>query len=166
MNVTTAVSRAAGYAALASAYGYTVTKRLLDRLLDTLMPQRNWSVIAHHELSIRVPAGWGEAEPVERGGIVIHNRPRHHRIDGDAVWYSSAIELHVRPGGTSPLPQSVTMREHRRSISTNTSSFDLCLRLANGVRGRQERLAKLALSSASALTSNLSQRKERGGPND
>jgi hypothetical protein len=158
MNIRRAVVTGVGYAVLASAYVYTAMKMSVERMLDPLAPRRNWRVVRHDDLRIRVPPVWGEAEPAEGGGIVIHNRPRQHRIDGDAIWYSSAVELHVHPGGSRPLPQSVSMREHRRRIATKGRSFDLCLRLANGVTGQQDRLARLALSSAEVVTSDLLKR--------
>jgi len=118
------------------------------RLLDNAWPERKWRRVTIGDLVLAVPEGWSEPEAIGDGGYVLHNRLRRHRIDGDAVWYASAIELHVRSSQAVPLPPSVTMNEHRRIVSGATGSYEVCLRVACGVGREIEQSAKRVLSSA------------------
>ena len=107
------------------------------------------------ELIISVPKGWGELEIMDDGGFVIHNRPKRYRIDGDAVWYSSAVELHIRSEEPS-LPASITMIEHRLKLSGQALLRDLPA-ACQGVGRSTERLAQRVLSSARLTKTSLIQ---------
>jgi hypothetical protein len=151
------ISAAFAYAALFVGYWRQRSDDAIARYLDQWLPRRNWRMVALDELIISVPKGWGELEMMDDGGFVIHNRPQRYRIDGDAVWYSSAVELHIRSEGKPFLPASITMIEHRRKLLGQARSYEICLRLAKGVGRSTERLAKRVLSSARIVKTSLIQ---------
>lgn len=135
---------------LAAGFGCAVgsAKRLspLRLLARSISADTRWMQAG--AVRLRVPASWGEVEPREGGGYVIHNRPRRHRIDGDAVWYGGAIELMIGPPNPPPLPALAPMHEHRRSISAAGETIVASLRIANGVTPDREHQALRALRSA------------------
>lgn len=98
-----------------------------------------------------MPPGWGEVEPDAAGGFVIHNRPRRFRLDGDAVWYASAIELRVRPGATAPSRSAEAMTVEARIIDGRAGPVLVELAMANGLGEGQRRIARRVLDGVTAI---------------
>jgi hypothetical protein len=84
-------------------------------------------------------------------GFVVHNRVRRDRIEGDAVWYGSAIELMLGPPDPPALPSLAPMKEHRRTLSTLSGPIVVSLRIANGVSPRRRREALKVLRSVACI---------------
>jgi hypothetical protein len=131
--------------------GFALTKagRLLRSGLMTVSPERGWRAMSAGDIVVRVPPEWGDPEDDPAGGFVIHNRPRRFRIDGDAIWYASAIELRFRPAGV-PLSRSAEgMTLARKTIGTG-APLVVELAIANGVGPEQRRIAWRVFASVKA----------------
>jgi hypothetical protein len=108
-------------------------------------------------MQLQVPPGWGDLEPDPAGGLVIHSRPRRCRVDGDAVWYATAIELRIRPTG-SPLPRSMeAMTICRKMIGNSSTGMLIELAIANGVSLAQRRIAQRVFDSTILRSSEKSE---------
>jgi hypothetical protein len=119
--------------------------------ISWLSPQRSWRVVRIGPLAISTPPDWGDFEHEADDSYVLHNRPRRFRIDGDAVWYGSAIELRIArrtPGGAAAAGPAMT--ETNRTIICRSGPIFLTLAIANGVAKRQRRKAFRVLESATA----------------
>jgi hypothetical protein len=123
------------------------TKNRLKSLLAQIAPESGWRLINVGDIQLRVPPSWGDVELNPAGGQIIHNRPRRFRVDGDAVWYASAIELRIRSTDFPPT-RSEAMTTYRRTIKTAATDVVLELAIANGVSPAQQRLAQRVLASA------------------
>lgn len=97
---------------------------------------------------LRVPADWGQLERDLLGRLVLHNRPKRYRIDGDAVWYSLAVELRILPGRHLERRNAEAMTTARRYIATLRGPVTLELAVANGVGPRQRAAAQRVLNTA------------------
>ncbi|RUZ74405.1 hypothetical protein EN943_24045 [Mesorhizobium sp. M7A.F.Ca.US.006.01.1.1] len=94
----------------------------------------DWQSVTFGPLYARTPIGWGSFEPGRDGDIVLHNRPRRLRVDGDAVWYGSAIEIRVGPlPYDNRLADLSAMRTLRRQFGAAGASLFAELRVARGV---------------------------------
>ena len=131
----------------------------MQSLSAQISPERGWRLIEAGDIELRVPPSWGNVEPDPLGGLVIHNRPRRFRVDGDAVWYASAIELRIPPRG-SPLPRSAeAMTTYHKMIgSGSAAAVTIELAIADGVGLAQRRIALRVLNSASLRP------KDKSGP--
>lgn len=147
MRGATATLRLAGAIAVGIGYVGGVARRFGAAVPAPLMAGRNRRTLEAGVLRLRVPQDWGDVEPLERGGFVVHNRARRYRIEGDAVWYGSAIELMLGPPDPPALPSLAPMREHRRTIMTPIGPIAVSLRIANGVSPRRKREALRVLRS-------------------
>lgn len=105
-------------------------------------------MVEAEDIQLQVPPNWGDVEPDSSGGLVIHNRPRRFRVDGDAVWYASAIELHIRAAESSVRRLAEGMTIYRRTIGNAEAEVLIELAIANGVGQAQQRIAQRVLSSA------------------
>ncbi|MGD9538944.1 MAG: hypothetical protein AB7P52_17035 [Alphaproteobacteria bacterium] len=143
----TAAARTIGVAALACGYASRIIHLAWTRAARRLAPTRGWRRLDADGVCLRVPPDWGDAEPLGDGTIVVHNRPRHHRVEGDAVWYGSAIELHIGRGEPMPLPALAPMSEVGRTVHTPQGACTVSLRIANGVSDRRRREALRVLCS-------------------
>lgn len=139
-------------AAAAFACGFLASrgKQFWRRLKERLAPNAGWREIEAEGVRLRVPPDWGEVERDPHGGFVVHNRPKRLRVDGDAVWYSSAIELRILGGGAAGRPSPEAMTTVRRTIALEGRITTLELAIANGVGPRQRSVAGRALRSAAA----------------
>ena len=97
---------------------------------------------------MRVPADWGQLERDSLGRLVLYNRPKRYRIDGDAVWYSLAVELRILPGRHLERRNAEAMTIARRYIATLRGPVTLELAVANGVGPRQRAAAERVLNTA------------------
>jgi hypothetical protein len=109
---------------------------------------RNWRSVAAEGVRLRSPKSWGDLEHDALGGFVLHNRPRRFRLDGDAVWYSTAIELRILPGATAKRRNAEAMTATYRTIETTQGPVTIELAVANGVGRRQRAIAQAVLESA------------------
>lgn len=144
-------SRALRTVAILAVWGGYVMARARNGLLllaTRLFPERGWRTVEAADVIVRVPPEWGEVAAAPAGGLVIHNRPRRFRVDGDAVWYSSAIELRIRPPSAPPSRSAEAMTIESRSIGAGDRQVWLDLVIANGVGPRQRRVARRVLDSA------------------
>ena len=107
-----------------------------------------WRIVEVEGVGLRVPADWGELERDALGRLVLHNRPKRYRIDGDAVWYSSAVELRVLPGRHVEPRNAEAMSTRRRYVETPRGYVTLELAVANGVGSRQRAAAETVLDTA------------------
>jgi hypothetical protein len=139
--------RLAGTIAVGIGYVAGLGRRLCVTVWAPLIARRRWRTLETGALRLSVPLGWGDVEPLESGGFVVHNRARRYRVEGDAVWYGSAIELMLGPPDPPDLPSLAPMREHRRSIMTPSGPIAISLRIANGVSPRRRREALRVLRS-------------------
>jgi hypothetical protein len=137
-------------AALAILGGFALgqLKQWLSALSAVALPTYRWRVLEAGNIWLQVPTSWGDVEPNPSGGLVIHNRPRRFRIDGDAVWYASAIELHIRAPEAETLRSAEGMTTYRRTIGNANAPALLVLAVANGVGPKQQRIAQRVLNSA------------------
>jgi len=140
--------RAAGTLAMWAGYGTFSAKRFFDAIRVRIMPRRDWRTIDLGPLTLQVPPDWGDIEPSPGNGFVIHNRPRRFRVEGDAVWYSSAIELRIRRPEMEGLPHLAPMTETCRTIHTGEGPLVLALAVANGVGTTRRREAHRVLAGA------------------
>jgi hypothetical protein len=111
----------------------------LARLVGGVFRYRYWRVVRIGSIAIPIPPSWGDLERDADGGYILHNRPRRLRIDGDAVWYASAIELRISERGPVRAVGGSAMTETTRTIVCQRGPIFLTLAIANGVPGRQRR---------------------------
>ena len=97
---------------------------------------------------MRVPAEWGQLGANSLGRLVLYNRPKRYQIDGDAVWYSLAVELRILPGRHFERRNAEAMTLARRHIATLRGPVTLELTVANGVGPRQRAAAERVLNTA------------------
>ena len=147
MRLAVAAVRAIGCAALAGGYAFRKGRFAWQRTARRFGPARGWRRVEANGISLRTPPAWGDPEPLGDGIIVVHNRPRRHRVEGDAVWYGSAIELHIGRGAPMPLPALAPMSEVHRTVRTAEGVCTVSLRIANGVSDRRRREALRVLRS-------------------
>jgi hypothetical protein len=131
----------AGGLAFAAGFGFQTVKMRLVQLIDCVFPYRYWRTVHIGSIEILIPPGWGDLELDVDGGYILHNRPRRLRIDGDAVWYASAIELRISERAPVSAVGRSAMTETTRTIILRRGLIFLTLAIANGVRGRQRREA-------------------------
>ena len=113
-------------------YGCSRIRWNISALRAACFQARGWRSLSLGAIAIRVPERWGPVEVGDDGGLVIHNRPAWLRVDGDAVWYGSAIELRVYSSAHPPPVCVAPMRETRRTLKTDSETITLVLRIANG----------------------------------
>lgn len=135
---------------LAVSVGYAVARtRAAAAALDgALRPTRGWRQIELGDIRLHVPPDWGAVEPDPPDGFVIHNRLRHARVDGDAVWYASAVELRIRKGNAPARDTGEAMAVSTRVLSGPGEAVTLSLAVANGISPRLRRTAERVLVSA------------------
>jgi hypothetical protein len=102
-------------------------------------------VLQYGPIALRVPHDWGTIEPGDTGDLVIHNRPAGHRVDGDAVWYGSALELRIYAGDARPT--LAPMQSVVRSIGSLRCPITADLRIAGGVAGGGRKRGLAVLNS-------------------
>lgn len=141
------VMRLAGLIAMGIGYGLGRGRRCFAAVWPGNWRAARWRVLDAGHIKLRVPPTWGDLERLETGGLVVHNRPERDRIEGDAVWYGSAIELMIGPPDPAPLPALAPMREHRWTIESRHGPVVASLRVANGVSPGRAREALRALHS-------------------
>ena len=139
--------RAAGTFALWAGYGAGRARRAWHLAALSLLWRTRWRKLQVRDLKLRVPADWGDVEEAPDGGLVIHNRPKRYRIDGDAIWYSTAVELRIRPAESQALPRLAPMQETCRTIPTAEGPVVVALAIANGVGPRKRREAHRVFAS-------------------
>lgn len=135
-----------------TAYAAALCRRSGLALYDSVATMRGWQTLEFTSLRVRVPPDWGDVERTPDGGYVVHNRPIKDRIDGDTVWYASAIELRVRRPDMPGLPRLAPMREVTRRLETADGPVLVALQIANGVGPSRRREAHRVLRSARAMT--------------
>lgn len=148
MTLGTQALRALAAVAMWSGFALNRAKLLLQSLTAQILPKRRWRMVEAEDIQLQVPPSWGDVEPDSSGSLVIHNRPRRFRVDGDAVWYASAIELHIRATESSVRRLAEGMTIYRRTIGNAESEVLVELAIANGVSQAQRRIAQRVLSSA------------------
>ena len=116
-----------------AAYAAALCRRSGLALYDSVATTRGWQTLEFTAVRVRVPPDWGDVERTPDGGYVVHNRPAKDRIDGDTVWYSSAIELRVREPDAPGLPRLAPMQEVTRRLETADGPLLVALQIANGV---------------------------------
>lgn len=151
MTLAERVLRVAGKLALWTGYGFGLARRGWRAIRARLLPRQGWRTLRIGELRLQVPPGWGEVEPAPDGGFVIHNRPRRFRVDGDAVWYSTAMELRIRRPDMEGLPCLAPMTETCRTIRGRDGPLVVALAVANGVGPEKCREGYRALASVCTL---------------
>jgi|GEM_PF-4568309 len=116
--------------------------RALQRILKT-----EWRTVKYGPLVLRTPPTWGDVEQTTDGMLVLHNRPAKARVDGDAVWYGSTIEIRFyREGEDRPVIENA-WRSWKRSLGSRDASVVAELIVANGVRATDVKKALAALKS-------------------
>jgi hypothetical protein len=144
-------------ARIAAFTGYAAAKvNIWLRRASFSSSARNWRMIEVEGLRLRVPGDWGKLEQDASGRLILHNRPRRFRIDGDAVWYSMAIELRIVTGRQVKPRNAEAMTAMYRCIETSRGPFTLELAVANGVGPRLRAIAERVLRSAEPALSNNS----------
>ncbi len=101
----------------------------------------DWLRIAHGPIMLKAPANWGQLEPAADGMLVLHNLPKRLRVDGDAVWYGTAIEIRIYQ---CPVPRKIVndaARSFTKRLGSRKVPIIAELILANGVRPAKEREA-------------------------
>jgi hypothetical protein len=133
--------------AAAFAYGYAASSvRLRWRAVRRAL-RLDWITVHYGPLEIRTPPSWGEIEPGPKGTLILHNRPSRMRVDGDAVWYGSAIELRIRPGSETQPELAQATRCWTRQIGSPGASLTADLHVAFGVTPARVKEARRVLSS-------------------
>ncbi len=132
--------------AIATGYARQLGSAFLECTADRLFPTRNWTERSMGGVSIKVPQAWGEVE-FEQTGPVVYNRPRRFRVDGDAVWYSTAIEIRVRHRDAPGLSHEAPMTEVTRSVPCDRELV-LAAAMANGLSRQSRRTVDRILKSA------------------
>lgn len=135
----------AGLAALAG-YAAETARAALGSGSPT--PAAGWRTLEGGGVRLSVPGDWGDLERDAGGALVVHNRPRRFRVDGDAVWYSSAIELRIFRGAHMPARNSEAMSATRRIVTLPDGAATIELAVANGVGPSLRALAERVLWSA------------------
>ena len=135
-----------------TAYVAALCRRSGLVLYDSVATTRGWQTLEFASLRVRVPPDWGDVERTPDGGYVVHNQPVKDRIDGDTVWYASAIELRVRQPDMPGLPRLAPMEEATRRLETADGPVLVALQIANGVGSSRRREAHRVLRSARAMT--------------
>lgn len=139
------LARTAGLAAYAAGYAGALLRGYSRRIVRIL--RLDWRTRQFGPIRVRTPPEWGEFEPGQRGELVLHNRPRPLRVDGDAVWYASAIELRVRPLSRDAGRDTGVMRTVQRILGPVQSPLVAELRIARGVGPSREEAALTVLRS-------------------
>jgi hypothetical protein len=116
-----------------------------------LLSRHRYRTIRIECLQLQVPPHWGDLERDPDGGFVIHNRPARSRIDGDAVWYSTAMELRIRRPGEDSVPRLAPMTVISRTIECEDGPWTVTLAVANGVGPARRREGYRVLSSARSM---------------
>lgn len=137
----------AGFAAM-TGYAAAKAREKLHAGRALLGPGAGWRTLEAGGVRLRVPGDWGEFEHDADGTLIVHNRPPRFRIDGDAIWYSSAIELRIFCGDRIAPRNAEAMTAIRRIIPLKDLAATLELAVANGVGTRQRALAERVLWSA------------------
>jgi hypothetical protein len=150
----------AGSAALAG-YVFAKASESVRAIWAMLLPQIGWRTVDAAGVRLRVPRDWGELERDADGVLVVHNRPRRFRIDGDAVWYSSAIELRVFRGDRVAPRNAEAMTVTRRLVMLRDGAATLELAVANGAGPRRRALAERVLWSAKPVSARPAARESR-----
>jgi hypothetical protein len=133
--------------AAAFAYGYAARSvRLRWRAVRRAL-RLDWIAVHHGPLEIRTPPSWGEIEPGPEGTLILHNRPSRMRVDGDAVWYGSAMELRIRPGSEARPDLARATRCWSRQLGSPRASLTADLHVAFGVTPARVKEARRVLSS-------------------
>lgn len=151
MTLAERVLRVTGQLALWTGYELGLARRGWRAIRARLLPRQGWRTLSIGELRLQVPPGWGEVEAAPDGGFVIHNRPRRFRMDGDAVWYSTAMELRMRRPDMEGLPRLAPMTEKCRTIRGQDGALVVALAVANGVGPEKRREGYRVLASVRTL---------------
>jgi hypothetical protein len=114
------------------------------------LPHRHWRKLRIGEIAIRIPPDWGDVEPNVDGSFIVHNRPCRFRIDGDAVWYGSAIELRISRQAPIGAAAGSPMEQIVRTVNCNSGPIVLALSIANGVQVKHRRDALRVLHTVRA----------------
>ncbi len=130
-----------GGLALAAGFSFRSVGIRAAQAASFIFPYRFWRVVRIGPLAISIPPGWGDLEPDADGGFILHNCPRRFRIDGDAVWYASAIELRIHQRGLVTAVDASVMMETTRTILCPSGPMFLTLAVANGVGNKRHRQA-------------------------
>lgn len=134
--------------------GFCVAKaRALLREAYKVCARASVRIVEVESVRLFVPLHWGELERDSLGRLILHNRLERHRIDGDAVWYSSAVELRILPGRLIEPRNAEAMAITRRLIDTLRGPVTLELTVANGVGARQRAIAETLLNTAVPVNS-------------
>jgi hypothetical protein len=149
MRISPGVLRVVAKMAVLAGYAAAKTSTRLRGQTDSLSAG-NWRNIAAEGVRLRTPETWGDLERDVLGRFVLHNRPRRFRVDGDAVWYSMAIELRILPGAPEKLRNAEAMTLTYRTIETDQGPVTIELAIANGVGRRQRAIAQAVLARAEA----------------
>ncbi|MGY4310929.1 hypothetical protein ACVWW1_000232 [Bradyrhizobium sp. JR3.5] len=107
----------------------------------------NWRTVCYGPIEIRTPPTWGEIEQGPDGMLVLHNRPLRLRVDGDAVWYGSTIELRMYHGSQGRQTVEGATRYWRRRLAFPGASLIADLHVANGVTSARTKEAQRVLHS-------------------
>ncbi|WP_376703069.1 hypothetical protein RQ479_27260 [Mesorhizobium sp. ISC25] len=120
-----------------------LSKRLaagVERIGHLIAARRHWKTFDLGAVAIEVPSDWGNVE-VTPGGYVVHNRTACARVDGDAVWYSSAIELHIGLAQRRPRQANAAFAYRHRVFASASGPIRLTLAIARGVGPAQRNIA-------------------------
>jgi len=129
--------------------GYCAAKaRALLTKASPRSSRESLRIVEAEGIRLRVPSDWGELERDALGRLVLHNRPKRDRIDGDAIWYSTAVELRILPGRQVEPRNAEAMTTTRRWVETRRGPVTLELAVANGVGSRQRATAEMVLNAA------------------
>lgn len=119
---------------------------LIRTAVDRLFPTRGWTEREMGNVRLKVPPSWGEVE-MEATGPVVYNRPRRFRVDGDAVWYSTAVEIRVRHREAPSLSHEAPMTEITRVLPFDRDLV-VAAAMANGLSRKARRTVEHVLKSA------------------
>jgi hypothetical protein len=146
MTTSSALRTVASIAVLA---GYLAAKgSALFRGASRRFSRRAFRAVEGGGVRLQVPDDWGELEREGQDRLVLHNRPKQFRIEGDAVWYSVAIELRIMPGWQLEPRNAEAMTTTHRYMETPVGPVTLELAIANGVGLRQRAIAETVLKNA------------------
>lgn len=144
--MTAAITRIVGTTAYVAGYTSALLFQVSSSARRSL--RLDWQPVTFGPLYARTPPGWGCFEPGRDGDIVIHNLSRRFRVDGDAVWYGTAIEIRVgRSLYDSRLADVGAMRTVRRNLGIAGAPLFAELRVARGVSQARQREAAAVLYS-------------------
>lgn len=134
-------------AAGAFAFGYAVSSfRNCSRAVRRTL-RRDWRTVCYGPMEVRTPPTWGEIEQGPDGMLILHNRPPRQRVDGDAVWYASAIELRMYQGGQARPTVDGATRWWSRRLGSSEAPLIADLHVANGVTSAGTKEAQRVLHS-------------------